>query len=354
MRRVRCCAGFTLVELLVVLAIISLLFQLLLPAIQAARESARQTVCQNHLRQLALAAQQHVAAQGYFPSGGWSGDFLPDPNRGYGKNQPGSWLFDLLEYVELSHLRNNAAGESVTSTTAGTGLKSLFTSAPELFYCPSRRAAEAYAFRREGKWRWTPRMAPWVLELPGVTKSDYAANSGDSIHHAGSTLGENMWLPEDYESLKNRETHWTNTWDSNSKFYQTGISHYRSEITPAHITDGLANTYLAGEKFLNPSLYYDVNAVEHKGLMGENESAWVGFDWDNHRVAWQPDSLSQPDDYKPQKDREGANGPSIWAFGSAHPVVFHMAFCDGSVEVIGYEISSEVHRRQANRLDEGL
>jgi len=61
--------GFTLVELILVTAIIGLLTSLLLPAVQAAREAARQMRCRDQLRQLGLAMQNYHATVGVFPSG---------------------------------------------------------------------------------------------------------------------------------------------------------------------------------------------------------------------------------------------------------------------------------------------
>jgi prepilin-type N-terminal cleavage/methylation domain-containing protein len=61
--------GFTLVELLAVIAIIGVLVALLLPAVQAARESARKSVCTNNLKQIGLAMHAYEDQRKSFPPG---------------------------------------------------------------------------------------------------------------------------------------------------------------------------------------------------------------------------------------------------------------------------------------------
>lgn len=61
--------GFTLTELLVVIALTGILLALTVPAVQVARESARATQCRNNLRQISLAMHSFLELHGHFPPG---------------------------------------------------------------------------------------------------------------------------------------------------------------------------------------------------------------------------------------------------------------------------------------------
>ena len=89
-------SGFTLVELLVVIAIIGILIAMLLPAVQAAREAARRLQCSSQLKQIGVAFHNHAATHRHYPTGGWGWRWIGDPDRGYGKAQPGGWVYNIL------------------------------------------------------------------------------------------------------------------------------------------------------------------------------------------------------------------------------------------------------------------
>ena len=140
--------GMTLVETLMVVGIISLLIQLLLPAVQAAREAARRVQCDNKLRQLALACQTHVDTQKHFPTGGWTHTWVGEPERGFGRRQPGGWCYNLLPFLEEKPVHELARGTIGAERRAR--LRTMTETPVAAFVCPSRRAVQAFPFRRDG------------------------------------------------------------------------------------------------------------------------------------------------------------------------------------------------------------
>ena len=145
--------GFTLVELLVVIAIIAILVLLLLPAINAAREAARRNGCLNNMRQLGLGAANAESATKRFPlasSGG--GHILKQQKPGsvtVGPTMDGfSWLYEMLPYIEENILFKNMQNVKNSITTfkgpydtgfvvGGTGAEHYAANQIGAFRCPT-------------------------------------------------------------------------------------------------------------------------------------------------------------------------------------------------------------------------
>ncbi len=311
--------GFTLVELLVVITIIGILIALLLPAVQAAREAARQLQCKNHLKQLSLACLTHEEAHHHLPSGGWGTCWAGDPDRGFDGRQPGGWIYNILPYMEQQALHDLGVGDdrvarSLKMTTVIVGL-----------YCPSRRAAIIYPYVKGTTWY------PRNIDIPPgglVARCDYAANCGDYTPGscwegpgslaAGDAMSENSWAAQ-----------------RNGGRQATGVVYLHSWLPLSEIEDGTSNTYLVGEKYLNADHYAT-------GVTGGDDQGWdQSLDYDNVRWThfW----------YLPMQDTPGLG--SGGSFGSAHAVGFHMALCDGSVRMINYTIDLAVHGYLGNRKD---
>src|SRR5262249_2401568 len=91
--------AFTLLDLLVVLAIIGVLVGLLLPAVMKVREAAGRMACTSNLKQLALAVHTYHDSQGALPRGQFLGPYGAGPN-----SRAWSWLAQLLPYLEQQNV----------------------------------------------------------------------------------------------------------------------------------------------------------------------------------------------------------------------------------------------------------
>lgn len=92
----------TMVELLVVISIIGLLIAITIPAVQAARNSARKSLCANHLRQVGLSILNYEASQQHFPPGQtWIRERASVSPFSY------SWAVHVLPYLEEDNLRRS-------------------------------------------------------------------------------------------------------------------------------------------------------------------------------------------------------------------------------------------------------
>jgi prepilin-type N-terminal cleavage/methylation domain-containing protein/prepilin-type processing-associated H-X9-DG protein len=303
--------GFTLVELLVVITIIGILIALLLPAVQAAREAARRLQCTNNLKQMALGALTHEETHHSFPAGGYcnlasDGSFwAPDPDLGFGVGTYNGWFFNLLPYIEQQALHDFGAGLSASAK------KPLFARREQTLLttmvCPSRRAM---VLRPVYKGRTWSNCDPFTKSA----KCDYAANAGTN------DSPESDYYTPDVPS-KN-----------------TGICYFKSLIRVSDITDGLSNTYFAGEKSLCPD-YYEEDGPTTDG--GDDDTMYVGCNRDSVRSTYVGYTLFP--------DTPGY--PTSTQFGSAHTTTFNMAFCDGSVQSISYTIDKDVHANLGNRKD---
>jgi prepilin-type N-terminal cleavage/methylation domain-containing protein/prepilin-type processing-associated H-X9-DG protein len=196
-RRKTPAAGFSLIELLVVITILGILMSLLLPAVQAAREAARRISCGNNLRQIGIGLQHYHAAEECFPPGcadkgakqiAWSAFLLP-----YIEQENVSRLFD------FNARYNAASNQEATRRVIPT------------YLCPSTS-------RRE----------------PGRAGNTTGDRNGNGCNDPGDGMG-----CTDYGGVFG--------YNLPGEPLNNGVMIYNRSICAAHVRDGASNTMIVVE-----------------------------------------------------------------------------------------------------------
>ena len=292
-RNPRTRSGFTMVELLVIIAIIAILIALLLPAVQKVREVAQRAQCSNNLHQIGLAFLQHHMDNKVFPSNGYwvsNSPYQTNNNKwtatwGIGNpnatplNQPGPWSYSLMPYLEQKNPHD------VIATSPQTAVANVVSA----YMCPSRGRTNPQAVPATDP---GPYFAGWTYQankLNPWAKSDYAANGFimlTGVQDVGFTSKSQLFALSD-------------------------------------ITDGAANTILAGEKSMDPLIY--------------NTGAWA---YDEPYVLGGTGSVMRTGTILNQDYAGVANLSMVNNWGTVHPGVAQFVFGDGSVHNISTSIPS--------------
>ena len=322
--------GLSVIQVLIAVVVIGVLVALLIPAIQIARTSARTAQCKNNMKQLSAAMLKHEQVQGFFPSGGWGCHWVGDADSGFDKHQPGGFFYNILPYLGQEAMHDLALGTVRGSDKQNDlNLQMAQTLVPAMT-CPSRRTPMVRPTPIDAKVMRNcsspddPSMHAWF-------NGDYKANAGSVV--VGWWTGPSSW--EDAEKWIDAPPGTPdNPFSDMSK--SNGICHQQSQVRAAEVTDGLANTYLLGEKCIDPLYYTDF--TDGNDCNGDQPA--IGAD-SLDLVGW---TNMSPTPDRPKK-------PNFRGFGSAHTSGLNMSFCDGSVRTISYQIDRKIHRNLGNRKD---
>lgn len=357
-------AGVTLVELLVVIAIIGLLSAIIFPAVQSARESSRRMSCLDNLRRIGKGAQAHLNAQQTFPSAGWGVQNVPDPDAGYGRDQPGSWAYNLLAYMELKNIRDKGMGMPATDMSVAVRDHVIIATRPELGHpvpgltCPSRggptliphnRFAPGYLGNRRFDYA-AARKPTFIaaIDYAGCGGNSDSAGSGSTPAFAGNLTKApaadqppSWWLTQPGFPAKSAGAN-----------AASGVIAVGGAVREGHVLDGFSLTYLAGERSTNPAIYAPATHSA-PGLSCNSDRGWVSG-YGNNTIRWTGPAAAVSDAaFLPRRDAVVPEGCSK-NFGSVHTNGFGMVFCDGQTRWINYAIDWNVHRALGSRADSDI
>jgi prepilin-type N-terminal cleavage/methylation domain-containing protein len=303
--------GFSLVELLVVICILSILAALLLPAIDRVRETARAAVCRNRLRSLALATLQFEGVRGCFPPA----RIISPVGSGTAAGTPSAtWLVRVMPFLEqaVAPAWDDAKPYAEQSDAA----RSLVVAD---YLCPTRRATG----RTVTASTMTPnRLASCGCLIPGRPVSggavaDFGGNHGHMVPSASGTSASGSGLIVSAEHLP-------------------GTGRWFPSVRPQDARDGLSRTLLVAEMH-----------VPRAGLCEppDNGPAYDATDFFSmSRVGGPGVPLADgPDD--------DVAGMGMFAFGGWHPGACQAAYGDGRIESLSPQMETDVLAALCSRAD---
>lgn len=315
--------AFTLVELMIVIALLGLLVAFLLPAIQAARESSRATGCRNNLKQFGIALSNYESVHKHFPKGA-EGRF--DPALSPASMIGLSWWAQILPFLEQADIadqldRTGANPGYVQLNSHNGALANGF--APGFWYCPSSPVEK---FVTAGGFQIA---APTYAGISGATNED--------------------GFPESRVSKCCR---------SDGQISGGGVLMPNAAIRVREVKDGLSSTFLIGEQ----SNYCYTNAGQPKRTAAAFVNGWLTGtralgvppnygDWltPSYNLATVRYSLNENRYGLPGIYEDiGANNPLL----SAHLGIVNLLFGDGSVRAMADSLDVQILKAAATR-DEG-
>jgi prepilin-type processing-associated H-X9-DG protein len=281
---------------------------------------------------------------------------MGDPDKGHGPDQPGGWIYHATPYLEEAVVFS--VGKGLPPAQKAEELKKQMSAVIPTFNCPSRRPAMGLpALNPNGVFVEGPNKPPFNAGVPAtLAKTDYAINGGTSnVPDTWAQISPNGAPPtatdcgpgpfpncapfDAGKSIVEKEL------DAIGKNFN-GVSTRYTGARIAQITDGTSKTALVGEKAMVPEFYelgYGEGTDYNKFNGGDNNSMYQGYDIDNTRwIGPVPQQDSNDGVYKAAHHER---------FGSAHSGSMNLAFCDGSVQTIDYDIDPVVWGTYGNRED---
>lgn len=326
--------GFTIIELMVVLVIISILAALLLPAVQKAREMARRSLCINNIKQLALAVHSYHDTNNVFPIA------AAIPANGYGNNN-GSWSVHgrILPYIEQGNVYDAVdLTQPWDNQSAIDGLKI------QLFGCPSDTRS------RDGR-----SSAGKVTLYP----TSYGFNYGTWFVYnpADRSVSDGVFVPNARVSMLDLTDGKTTTLMISE--VKSWTPYFRN-VGPADtaVPEGAATvlaeaTAAGGEKKLDPM---DANKSTGHTEWADGRVHHSGFTTvltPNTAVIHTEMDVQFDIDYNSwQEGKQTAGSPATYdtptyaaiTSRSSHPSSVNAAMCDGSVKTVGDSVDRDIWR----------